>query len=51
MLSDCLALARITPDSVGRQIHVGTVSREVLVVDGAVVKMRFGAADPTTVGE
>lgn len=51
MLGDCLALASIAPDPVGRQIHMGAVSREVLVVDGAVIEMRFRTADPTAVGE
>jgi len=51
VLGDGLALAGVAPDPVGGQIHVGAVSREVLVVDGAVVEVRLGAADPTAVGE
>lgn len=51
MLGDGLALAGVAPDPVGGQIHVGAVSREVLVVDGAVIEVRLRAADPTTVGK
>lgn len=51
MFGDSLALTGITPDSLGRQIHVGAVARIVLVVNGTVVEMGLGAADPAAVGE
>lgn len=51
MFGDSLALAGITPDSLGRQIHVGAVGRIGLIMNGAVVEMRLGAADPAAVGE
>lgn len=51
MFGDGLALAGVAPDSVGGQIHVGAVGREILIVDGAMVEVCLRAADPTAVGE
>lgn len=51
MLGDGLTLAGIAPDSVGGQIHMGAMGREVLIVDSAVVEMRLRTTDPATVGE
>lgn len=51
MFGDSFALAGITPDSLGRQIHVSAVARIILIVNGTVVEVRLGAADPAAVGE
>lgn len=51
MLGNGLALAGVTPDSVGGQIHVSAVGWKVLIVDGAVVEVRLRATDPTAIGE
>jgi len=51
MLGDGLALASVTPNSVSRQIHVGAMGWKVLVVNGAVIKLRLRATDPTAVGK
>lgn len=51
MLGNSLTLAGIAPDSVGGQIHVSAVRREVLIVDSAVIEMSLGTADPAAVRE
>lgn len=51
MFGNSLALAGITPDSFGRQIHVCAMGRIILIMNGAVIEVRLGTTDPAAVRE